>query len=83
MEMGDERGHAFSIEMTSRVHVRKIVLSNGRGDGVLLEGYLGEIEEVSFVEGVILELRGANGTLRVDVEEGLIQGALEKKRKPV
>jgi len=81
--MADERSHAFSIEMASRAHMRKIMISNDRGDGVLLEGYLGEIEEVSFVEGVILELRGANGTLRVDVEEGLIQGALEKKRKPV
>jgi hypothetical protein len=36
---------------------------------VLFEGSLGELEELSMVEDAMLELRGANGILRIDLSE--------------
>jgi len=36
---------------------------------VLFEGSLGELEELSMIEGAVLEVRGANGVLRIDLIE--------------
>lgn len=35
---------------------------------VLVEGFLGELEDASFIEGAMLELRGSNGVLRIDLK---------------
>ena len=48
--------HLFSIEMNPEKHV-------------LLEGTLGELEELSMVESAMLEVREANGILRIDLSE--------------
>jgi hypothetical protein len=45
------------------------MISNRKGEKVLVEGFLGELEEMSFVEGAMLELRGSNGVLRMDLKE--------------
>lgn len=37
------------------------------GDRVLFEGDLGEREEVAFVGGSMLEIRGTHGILRVEL----------------
>jgi hypothetical protein len=47
--------------------VRRISISNGARDRVLLEEDLGEMEEVAFVGGSMLEVRGAQGVLRVEL----------------
>jgi len=77
---GREAEHAFSIEMRSKEHLRKVALTDG-GLGVLIEGFLGELEDISIVEGVILEIKGSNGTLRIDLEECDVRKALSKKKK--
>lgn len=76
-----EKEHAFSIEMRSRNHLRKVSVSNGGHDGVFIEGFLGELEELCMVEGVILELKGVNGTLRIDIKEDELRRLLSKKRE--
>ena len=64
----DRRGaHSFSIEMKSKEYVERISLSDKGSDSVLVEGFLGELAGISLVEDVMLEMRGANGVLRVDV----------------
>jgi len=45
------------------------MISNRAEETVLVEGFLGELEEVSLVEGAMLELRGSNGVLRMDLKE--------------
>jgi hypothetical protein len=64
-----EGNHAFSIELKSKEFIRNVMISNRTGERVLVEGFLGELEEVSFVEGAMLELRGSNGVLRMDLKE--------------
>jgi hypothetical protein len=61
--------HTFSVEMKSKRHVKSISITDTRRDSVLFEGYLGELERLSMIEGLALEVRGTNGTLRIDLSE--------------
>ncbi len=72
--------HAFSIEMKSKKHVRHISLSNESHEHVLFEGFLGELEELSMVEGAVLEVRGTNGVLRIDLSEDELRKMLFQKK---
>jgi len=65
----DETEHWFSIELKSKEFLRNLMISNRTGETVLLEGFLGELVEMSLVEGGLLEVRGSNGVLRMDVNE--------------
>lgn len=67
--MTKEGNHAFSIELKSKEFLRNIMISNRTGETVLVEGFLGKLEELSLVEDAMLELRGSNGVLRIDVKE--------------
>jgi len=62
-------GHVFSVEMKSKKFVRSISISNEARDRVLFEGDLGELEEVALVENSMLEVRGTNGVLRLELGE--------------
>lgn len=76
-------GHVFSVEMKSKRHVRSISISNEARDRVLFEGDLGELEEVAFIEGSMLEVRGTNGVLRVELgqrETEKLMGQMSKTR---
>jgi len=64
-----ESKHCFSIELKSKDFLRNFMISNRTGETVLLEGFLGKLEEMSLVEGGLLEVRGSNGVLRMDVDE--------------
>ena len=44
---------------------------------ILFEGFLGELKEVSFVEGLMLQIEGANGVLRVDITQEDLKGCLD------
>ncbi|MFX1606897.1 MAG: hypothetical protein ACFFDD_13465 [Promethearchaeota archaeon] len=63
-----ENKHAFSIELDSK---RFLSLEQPKDvDGsVLVEGTLGELLSKEFVEGVMLELKGTHGVLRIDLTE--------------
>ena len=49
--------------------MRSISISDEAHDRVLFEGDLGELEEVAFVGGSMLEVRGSNGVLRIELGE--------------
>lgn len=76
-----ERKHAFSIEMRAREHLKKITVSSSTHEGILIEGYLGELEELGLVEDVILEVKGAYGTLRIDLSRQELLEMLVKEKK--
>ena len=66
----------FSVDLKSRSSLRTASFGNGHGDGITLEGTIGEFKRVQFVEGTILELVGTEGTLRVDLSrEDLLKGS--------
>jgi hypothetical protein len=63
-------GHVFSVEMKSKNHVKSISTSKEARNRVLFEGDLGELEEVTFIGGSMLVVRGLNGVLRVELGRG-------------
>ncbi len=76
----------FSIELQSKRNLKNITLTNGSNDSVLVEGTIGELVKATFAEGVILEVVGKNGVLRVDLGEDEIQkptleNQLEEKKQ--
>jgi hypothetical protein len=73
--------HAFSVEMKSKKYVRHMSISNESYDRVLFEGFLGELKELSMVESAVLEVKGANGILRVDLSEGDLRKMLSNKKE--
>lgn len=61
--------HAFSIELKSKKYLKLVAIPNDAEDNVLIEGYLGELEAIDLVEGVMLEIQGTNGNLKMDLKE--------------
>ena len=53
--------------MKSKRFVKSISISDESHDRVLFEGNLGELMDLSLVEGDVLEFVGVNGVLRVDL----------------
>jgi len=71
----------FSIELKSRAYIKRVAMSNDVEDRVVIEGFLGELEELSFVEGVMLEIKGVNGILRMDLKKEELRKLLQKRRR--
>ena len=55
--------------MKSKKYVKSISISNEDRHHVLFEGDLGEIDEIAFIGGRMLEVRGTNGVIRIDLGE--------------
>jgi len=70
--------HMFSIELKSKKHVKRVALPNENGSNVLIEGFLGKLQDLSFTEGIMLEVHGTNGTLRMDLSEKELERILPK-----
>jgi hypothetical protein len=70
--------HMFSIELNSKEHVRRFALPNENGGNVLIEGFLGKLQSLSFTEGLMVEIQGINGTLRMDLSEKELERLLPK-----
>ena len=58
----------FSIELRSNRDLTRISSSNDT-NGVLIEGTLGRLHHASFVDDIILEVRGSNGILRLNLRK--------------
>jgi len=67
--MKSKKERMFSVELQSRRSLKSISLTNGSSDSVLLEGNIGDLVQARFAEGVILEVVGKNGVLRLDLGE--------------
>ena len=73
--------HSFSIEIKSKKHVRHISVSNDSQNHVFFEGLLGELLELSMIEGAVLEVKGVNGTLRMDLSEEELRNLFNKSEE--
>jgi hypothetical protein len=60
---------SFSIELRSKGDLKNVSLADGSDDRVLVEGSLGELVQATFAEGIVLEVVGRNGVLRMDLAE--------------
>ena len=81
VDVARAKEHGFSVELKSKEYVRRVSVSDNPRDAVIFEGFLGEIEEIGMVEEVILEIRAANGTLRIDLSVEELKRALARKKK--
>ncbi len=72
--------NTFSIELNSKTHLG-LNFPKSTQDSVLLEGTLGKLHSLDFVEGVMLELRGNNGVLRMDITESEWDQLRKKERE--
>jgi len=72
--------HSFSIEMASREHVQKVSVSDSLDGGVIFEGELGELVSIELVEGILLQISGDNGTIRIDISKDELTRGLKTKR---
>ena len=77
------KDRVFSVELKSKRNLKNVTLTNGSSDSVLLEGTIGELVQATFAEGIILEVVGKNGVLRVDLGEDEIQKTIEQNRTEV
>lgn len=76
-----ELGRSLSLEMASKKYVKNLIVSEEVRGWVLFEANMGNLIELSSVDGRVLEVRGANGTLRVNSTEELeeIQNKVHSK----
>lgn len=58
--------HSFSVELNSKNNVKLITLGNDKNK-TIIEGFLGELLSLNFVENVLFEIKGSNGTMRIDL----------------
>ena len=73
MQKIQSKERVFSVELKSKRNLKNFTLTNGNSDTVLLEGAIGELVQATFTEGIILEVIGKNGVLRVDLREDEIK----------
>jgi len=72
--------HSFSVEMKSEHSVRRMSFLDKENANILFEGFLGELKEVALVEGLMLQIEGTNGVLRVDITREDLKGCLDVKK---
>jgi len=73
----EDKERFFSIELKSKAYLKNVTLTNGFRDSVLVEGTIGELAQATFAEGVILEIAGNKGTLRINLQEAELRKALQ------
>jgi hypothetical protein len=63
------RNRVFTVDLRTRNAIRKASLGEGKcgTQGLLIEGTLGMLKKASFVDGLILEVIGTSGVLRIDL----------------
>jgi hypothetical protein len=72
--------HSFSVELKSKEYVKNLSLSDDGRERVLVEGVLGELEELDVLEGTVFQLKGANGSMTLNLTEEEISRMLTKKK---
>ncbi len=69
----------FSIQLKSNDSLKNVGLQHDmEGYNVLIEGVLGKLVQLSIAEGVMLEVVGAKGSLRMDFSEKELKGLFQK-----
>ena len=70
MQTQEKTERFFSIELNSKHQIKNMTLTNnGQKESTLIEGTIGNLVEASFTEGIILEVTGTKGVLRLDLQE--------------
>ena len=79
MSETNESQLSFSVELNSREHIKRVSLPNGTGDRLMVEGGLGKLIKIELIEDILLEIKGVNGTLRVEITREELETVFNKK----
>ncbi len=63
----------FSIELKSKNSLKNVMLANHKHEKMLIEGTIGKLKKIEFVEGIILEITGSRGVLTIDITQNEVQ----------
>jgi glutamate synthase domain-containing protein 3 len=73
----------FSIELYSKQQIKNMALTNdGQKESTLIEGTIGNLVGATFNEGIILEVIGTLGTLRLDLQAKEIKSSFQNGGLP-
>jgi hypothetical protein len=70
----------FSAVLDSKKQVKNITLTDDIHQKVLFEADIGQLEQVKFTEGLLLEIVGTKGVLRIDLPLEALRKVVEKTR---
>jgi hypothetical protein len=70
----------FSVELRSKGDLKAVTLTSDSSNGVLVEGTIGELVQATLAEGIILEVVGRKGILRIDLREDEIRKATDQNQ---
>lgn len=67
----------FSIQMNSKKDLDKVMINDDK-HGILIEGDLGNLSEISLIEEKLLEIQFKKGVLRLEINRSELLQATEK-----
>ena len=70
--------HSFSIEMGSKGDLSHVSLTD-ESEGVLIKGKLGNLQKIIHEEGLMVEIIGDLGVLRIDLNKEELEKLNKKK----
>jgi hypothetical protein len=70
----------FSVELRSKGDLKAVTLTSDSSNGVLVEGTIGELVQATLAEGIILEVVGRKGILRIDLREDEIRKTTDQNQ---
>ena len=68
MQTQGKNDRCFSVELSSKGQIKNMTMTEGQKEGALIEGSIGNLLEATFTEGIVLEVTGTKGTLRIDIQ---------------
>jgi hypothetical protein len=79
--METQKDRFFSVELKTKANLKNITLNNSVGDyeNVLVEGTIGKLQHAIFTDGVVLEVFGDKGILRINLTPDEIKQAVKKR----
>jgi len=80
MERSKKKGF-FSVEIESKKHLTNVSISDKPHQRVLIEGFLGELSEIEMIENALIQFKGANGVLRIDICKDELWQKLSAKKE--
>ena len=79
----ESKERVFSVELKSKGQLKNVTLTNGAGESVLVEGTIGKLVQATFEDGIVLEVVGDKGILRLDLREDEIKKTASQNRAEV
>ena len=76
-----EKNRSFSVELHSKANLKNVNMADGGPEPVLIEGTIGELYHAGFREGVIFEVVGSSGAIRIDLGRHEVRSISKSPRR--